>query len=85
MNHRIGRALFAAVVGLAVAVWSYQWVTDPSGREERAEQEQTVLAARENLATALQVDDLEIVDPLAPLRKVGKVYVFRVANGWEVF
>ena len=25
-----------------------------------------------------------MVDPLAPERKVGKVYVYRAGNGWEV-
>lgn len=84
MNHRIGRAVFATVVGLAVAVWSYNWITDPSGREERAEQEQTVLVARELLAGITQIENLEIVDPLAPQRKVGKVYVYRSESGWEV-
>lgn len=84
MNHRIGRALFAAVVGLGVAVWSYQWITDPSGREERAEQEQTVLAARAVLAEVTQLENIEIVDPIAPQRKVGKVYVYRSESGWEV-
>lgn len=84
MNHRIGRAVFATVVGLTVAVWSYEWITDPSGREERAEQEQTVLKARELLADITQIQSIEIVDPLAPQRKVGKVYVYRSESGWEV-
>ena len=84
MNHRIGRAVFATVVGLAVAVWSYNWITDPSGREERAEQEQTVLKARELLADITGIENIEIVDPLAPQRKVGKVYVYRSESGWEV-
>ena len=84
MNHRIGRAVFATVVGLAVAVWSYQWITDTSGREERMQQEQSVMAAREQLVLATQLSGIEIVDPLAPQRKVGKVYVYRSENGWEV-
>lgn len=84
MNHRIGRAVFATAVGLAVAVWSYKWITDPSGREERAEQEQTVLVARQLLTEITQIEDVEIVDPLAPQRKVGKVYVYRSETGWEI-
>ena len=28
--------------------------------------------------------DVEIVDPLAPNRKIGKVYVFAAGDGWEV-
>ena len=86
MNHRIGQFLFAAVVGLLVAWWSYTWITDPSGRAERRVQEQVVLQARTTLMAITENNQLDIVDPLAPQRKVGKVYVYRSGNGrdWEV-
>ncbi len=84
MNHRVGRSLFALVVGLVVAVFAYQWITDPAPREQRQVEEQAVQASRELLVSAVGVEPLEIVDPLAPNRKVGKVYVYAEEPGWAV-
>lgn len=84
MNHRIGRLLFALLVGLAVAVISFKWITDPGPRGERAHEEQVVQISRSLLSSIVESDSLEIVDPLAPNRKVGKVYVFAEAPGWAV-
>ncbi len=36
------------------------------------------------LGSKLEVDGLEIVDPLAPQPKVGKVYVYPEDSGWSV-
>lgn len=84
MRRRKGQYLFAAVVGLLVAWGAYSWITNPDGRSERALQERAVAHARVHLQTAIAAGELEIVDPLAPNRKVGKVYVFRESNGWSV-
>ena len=84
MNHRTGRLLFAFFVGLAVAVFSFKWITNPDSREERAREEQVVQISRSLLSSIVESDSLEIVDPLAPNRKVGKVYVFAEAPGWAV-
>lgn len=84
MNHRIGRAIFALVVGLAVAVYSYQWITSPELRAERATEERVVETSRIVLRSVLASDALEIVDPLSPDRKVGKVYVYAEDPGWAV-
>jgi len=84
MNHRVGRSLFALVVGLGVAFYSYQWITNPAPRAERALQESAVMASRSLLADKTGVGILEFVDPVAPDRKVGKVYVYREAPGWAV-
>ena len=84
MNHRIGRILFATIVGLLVAWWAYEWITDPSGRAERRLQERVVMQARAELGAILATTELEVVDPLAPNRKVGKVYVYRSGDGWEI-
>jgi len=84
MNHRIGRSLFALIVGLAVAVFAFQWITNPEPRAERVLEETAVKVARSLLADKIGVDALEIVDPVAPDRKVGKVYVYREAPGWAV-
>ena len=40
--------------------------------------------SRERLGAAIGVQLLEFVDPLAPNRKVGKVYVYREDDGWAV-
>jgi hypothetical protein len=84
INHRIGGLVFAFGVGLLVAFLSYQWITNPAPRLERQLQEATVLAAREQLQGIAGSEALEVVDPLAPDRKVGKVYVYRAGDGWEV-
>lgn len=84
MNHRLGRAVFALAFGLAVAVYSYQWITDPKPRAERAKEEQVVETSRIVLRSLLAEDVLEIVDPLSPDRKVGKVYVYAEGPGWAV-
>ena len=84
MNHRVGSIIFGLVVGLAIAVLAYQWVTDPAKRLERAEQERVVELSREILQQTLAIHDLQVVDPLAPQRKVGKVYIYPLENGWEL-
>lgn len=84
MNHRVGRSLFALVVGLTVAFLSYQWITNPIPREQRQAEESAVLASRHALRELVGREDLDIVDPLAPNRKVGKVYVYAEAPGWAV-
>ena len=84
MDHRVGRAVFSLVVGLAVAVFAYRWITNPAPRIERAQEEQVVQVSRSLLTTIVASDALQIVDPLSPDRKVGKVYVYAEAPGWAV-
>ena len=84
MNHRVGRSVFALVVGLVVAYLSHEWITNPESRALRQAEERAVLAARELLVARVGTDSLEIVDPLAPRRKVGKVYVYAESPGWAV-
>ena len=84
MNHRVGRAVFALVVGVVAFFASYQWITDPAPRAERLAQETAVRSARAALIETVDAGDLEIVDPLAPDRKVGKVYVYAEPPGWAV-
>lgn len=88
MNHRIGRTLFAAAVGAVVAISAYQWASNPERREARVREEQVVAQSRRLLTTVLAPglpgDALEIVDPLAPDRKVGKTYVYAEEPGWAV-
>lgn len=84
MNHRIGRILFALCVGLGVAVLAFRWVTDPLPRAQREAEERAVHAARELVIAEVGAGPLEIVDPLAPDRKVGKVYVYAEEPGWAI-
>lgn len=76
--------MFAIGVGLIVASLSYQWITDPQGREERALQVNVVETAREVLTAVIGAASLEIVDPVSPNRKVGKVYVYPEGGAWSV-
>jgi len=84
MNHRVGRAAFALVVGLVAASAAYRWITDPVPRAQRAAEERAVEAARILLVDQVGAGPLDIVDPLAPDRKVGKVYVYAEEPGWAV-
>lgn len=83
-DHRIGRALFVLAVSVAVVLFTYRWVTNPEPRAQRQAEEAAVMAAREHLAEQVGTSDLELVDPLAPNRRVGKVYVYAEAPGWAV-
>jgi hypothetical protein len=84
MNHRVSGWVFAFGIGILVAVLSYRWITNPAPRVERQMQETAVLAARQHLPGATGIIEPEIVDPLAPDRKVGKVYIYREGDNWEV-
>lgn len=84
MNHRVGRAVFALAIGLAAAFYSYQWISSSRLGVERAEEEQVVSVSRSLLKTALATDTVQLVDPLSPDRKVGKVYVYAEDPGWAV-
>ena len=84
MSHQIGRIIFALGVSAMIAFLAYGWITDSAGRAERVAEESAVLAARAILIDRLAIEELQIVDPLAPQRKVGKVYVYREPPGWAV-
>jgi len=84
MNHRVGSIIFGIIVGLAVAAWSYQWLANPERKLAREQQENAVQLSRTLLISKLQLTGPELVDPLAPQRKVGKVYVYPSQGGWEV-
>ncbi len=79
-----GSLVFGVTVGLIVALLSYRWISNPVDRSEREREEQVVLQARVLLQDKLELPALEIVDPLAPQRKVGKVYIYPASDGWEV-
>ena len=84
MNHRVARLVFGFGVGFLVAVLAFRWVSDPAPRLERQLQEAVVASSRFLLQQSLAIGELELVDPLAPDRTVGKTYVYRADDGWEV-
>ena len=85
IHHKVVRPLVALVVGLTLALYAYQRATDPEPRLQRAREEAVVLSARDILQSYVAPgQDLEIVDPLSPNRKVGKVYIYPADGGWQV-
>jgi len=81
---KVGGIVFAIAVGLAVAVLSYRWITNPNANVERLRQEQVVMRSRGILEGIVGSGQLVIVDPLSPDRKVGKVYIYPATTGWDV-
>ena len=84
MNRKMGRIVFALAVGLLVATLSYRWITNPEGREQRAMQIEVVELSREHVRAVVGTRGLEIVDPVSPNRKVGKVYIYPDRDAWTV-
>ena len=84
MKHRVARLVFGFGVGFLLAFLAFRWAADPGPRLERQLQESVVTSSRFFLQETLAIGELEIVDPLAPDRKVGKTYVYRAQEGWEV-
>ena len=82
---RIVRLVLAFGIGLLLALLAYDRSTDPEPRRQRLQEEAVVLEARRTLRDYVSLGgELRIVDPLAPDRKVGKVYIYPTADGWQV-
>ena len=85
IKHKVVRPLVAITLGLILAVYGYQRVTDPEPGLQRAREEAVVLSARDLLQSYVAPGGiLEIVDPVSPNRKVGKDYILPDGDGWEV-
>ena len=85
VNHKVIRMIVALAIGVFLALFSYQRITDQEPGQERALEEAAVLAGREILQSFVAAgEEIEIVDPLAPSRVIGKVYVYPAAGGWEL-
>ncbi len=83
--HRIIRPVVAFSVGVVLALYAFERISDPEPARQRAREEAVVLSAREILKSYVPADgEIEIVDPLAPNRVAGKVYIYPTDNGWEV-
>ena len=83
--HRIIRPVVAFSVGIVLALYAFERISDPEPARQRAREEAVVISAREILKSYVPVDgEIEIADPLAPNRVAGKVYIYPTDNGWEV-
>lgn len=72
-------------VGVAIALYAYLRVVDPEPRMQRAREEAVVREARSILREIVDSSgELQIVDPLSPDRKIGKVFIYPSDDGWEV-
>ena len=85
INHKVVRPIVAVSLGLILALYAYQRISDPGPALQRAKEEAIVLTAREILQSYVAPGEtLEIVDPVAPNRKIGKTYVYPAGDGWEL-
>ena len=83
--HRIIRPVVAFAVGIVLALYTFERISDPEPARQRAQEEAVVISAREILKSYVAADrEIEIADSLAPNRVAGKVYIYPTDNGWEV-
>ena len=85
VNHKVIRMAVALTIGVFLAFFSYQRITDQEPGQERVLEEAAVLAGREILRSFVAAGaEIEIVDPLAPSRVIGKVYIYPAEGGWQL-
>jgi hypothetical protein len=85
VNHKVIRMTVALTIGVFLALFSYQRIADQEPGQERALEEEAVLAGREILRNIVAAGaEIEIVDPLAPSRVIGKVYIYPAETGWQL-
>jgi hypothetical protein len=84
-HHRIIRLVVAFAVGIFLALYSFERISDPEPARQRVREEAVVMSARDILKSYVAGEkQIEIVDPLAADRSVGKTYIYPTDNGWEV-
>jgi len=85
VNHKVMRMVVALAIGVFLALFSYQRITEQEPGLARAQEEAAVLAARIILREFVAVEsEIEIIDPLAPSRVIGKVYIYPADSGWQL-
>ena len=85
VNHRVVKQIVAFAFGLLVALWSYQWITNPERAVKRSREEAVVLEARQILRSFFPDNGiLHISDPLDRVREAGKVYIYPTDDGWQI-
>ena len=83
--HRIIRPVVAFAVGIVLALYAFERISDPEPARQRAREEAVVILAREILKSYVPAEgEIEIADALAPNRVAGKVYIYPTDDGWEV-
>jgi hypothetical protein len=84
-RHSYMQWIVAIAVGVIVSLLVFERVTDPEPTLQKVIEEAVVMEARLLLLSyVLPGGELQLVDPLAPDRKVGKTYIWPVESGWEV-
>ncbi len=84
-HHRIIRLIVAFAIGIFLALYSFERISDPEPALQRAREESVVLSAREILKSYVAGESqIDIVDPLASDRSVGKSYIYPTDDGWEI-
>ncbi len=84
-HHRVMRPMLALSIGILLALYSFERISDPEPALQRAREEAVVMRAREILRDYIPAEvEIEIADPLAPNRVAGKVYIYPTDNGWDV-
>ncbi len=84
-HHRIISLVLAFAIGIFLALYSFERISDPQPKLQRVREESVVMSAREILESYVARErQIEIVDPLATDRTVGKSYIYPTDNGWEV-
>jgi len=83
--HRVFRLVFALAVGIALALYSFERISDPEPARQREREEAVVVSAREILRSYVPAEEeIRIADPLARNRDAGKAYIYPIDDGWEV-
>ena len=84
-GHKYMQWIVAIAIGIILSLLAFQRATDPEPARRKAIEEGVVMEARLLLTSyVLPGGELQLVDPLAPDRKIGKVYIWPVDDGWEV-
>ena len=85
MKHQIIKLIIAFAIGIFLAFYTFERISDTEPDLRRAREEAVVLAARDILESIVAPGaEVQIVDPLATNRKVGKSYIYPTDDGWQV-
>jgi hypothetical protein len=84
-RHRYLQWVVAITVGVVLSFVVFERTTDPEPARQKEIEEAVVFESRMLLISyVLPGGELQVVDPLAPDRKVGKSYIGPEGDGWEV-
>ena len=79
INHKVVRSLVALAIGLVLALYTYQCVTDPEPGLQRVREEGIVMVARDILQSYVSPGNaIGIVDAVSPASKSAKSISIRL-------